>query len=153
MSVDALMAALAAFALVIGSAGVSHAASHAAHSEPAEAEGDAAADAKVRGVELGEYRIRSYYPVEAQKSTVRFVLHAAVPSERFPQVQQVVDSNRHKLRDQVITATRMAPLTVFDEPELKRFRRLILVRLGRVLPELAIDDVYVSDFQLVVKSL
>src|SRR5947208_591698 len=60
------------------------------------------ADAKVRGVKLGEFQIRSHYPVEAQKSRVRFVLYAAVPSERSSQLQQLVASHEHKLRDQVI---------------------------------------------------
>jgi hypothetical protein len=110
-------------------------------------------DAKIRGVELGEYRIRAYYPVEAQKGTVRFVLHAAVASEKLAEVQSLVENRRHKLRDEVITATRMTPLPVFDEPSLTSFRRRILVRLRRALPELQFDDVFVSDFQLTVKSL
>jgi hypothetical protein len=129
---------------------------HGSHHESAaddEAEVEFASDAKTRGVELGEYRIRAYYPVEAQKSTVRFVLYATVPTERFVETNQLVDSRQHKVRDQVITATRMAPLAVFDEPGLESFRRRVLMRLRRALPELQFDDVYVSDFQLTVKSL
>jgi hypothetical protein len=110
-------------------------------------------DAKIRGLELGEYRIRAYYPVESQKSTVRFVLHAAVASERLAEAERMVENRRHKLRDEVITATRMTPLALFDEPGLTSFRRRILVRLRRMLPELPIDEVFVSDFQLTVKSL
>jgi hypothetical protein len=47
----------------------------------------------------------------------------------------------------------MVPLAYFDEPDLKTFRRRILLRLRRALPALVIDDVYVSDFQLRVQSL
>jgi hypothetical protein len=112
-----------------------------------------ASNAKIRGIELGVYRIRAHYPVEAQKSVVRFVLHAAVATEHFAEAERIVEVRRHKLRDEVITATRMTPLTVFDESGLTSFRRRILVRLRRALPELLIDDVYVSDFQLAVKSL
>jgi len=132
---------------------VAFASGHAPTAETIEADSDIALDVKIRGVELGEYKIRAYYPVDAQKSTVRFVLHAAVATERFAEAQQVVETRRHKLRDEVITATRMTPLAVFDEPGLTSFRRRILVRLRRTLPELPIDDVFVSDFQLTVKSL
>ena len=47
----------------------------------------------------------------------------------------------------------MTPLPLFDEADLKSFRRRIFLRLRRALPELAIDDVYISEFQLTVKSL
>ncbi|MEX2307639.1 MAG: hypothetical protein WD738_08610 [Pirellulales bacterium] len=128
-------------------------ASNGAHAESAEAESDVASDAKVRGIDLGEFRIRSYYPVEAQKSTVRFVMYAGVASEHFAEAQGMVESRRHKIRNEIITATRMAPLAIFEEPGLTNLRRRIMVRLRRTLPELPIDDVFVSDFQLTVKSL
>ena len=144
------VAASLGFAAVIFASDHGSAAEHAAAGE---VEAGVASDAKIRGVDLGEYKIRAYYPVEAQKSTVRFVLFATVPRERFHETQQLVESRRHKLRDQVITATRMVPLAVFDEPGLESFRRRILMRLRRALPELVIDDVYMSDFQLTVKSL
>lgn len=142
-----------ALTLGVGAGNVGLADGHATAAADVAAESEAATDAKVRGVELGEYRIRADYPVEAQKSIVRFVLHGAVASERFAEAQRVVEARRHKLRDEVITATRMTPLDVFDEADLTRFRRRILVRLRRALPELPLDDVYVGDFQLTVKSL
>jgi hypothetical protein len=114
---------------------------------------DESVDVKDRGVELGDYRIRAYYPVEAQKSTVWFALYAKVGKERYQEISELVTNRKHKLRDQVIVATRMTPLGVFDEPGLESFRRRILMRLKRAVPELEIDDVYVSDFQLEVQSL
>jgi hypothetical protein len=114
---------------------------------------DESVDVKDRGVGLGDYRIRAYYPVEAQKSTVRFVLYAKVAKDRYQEISQLVSNRKHKLRDQVIVATRMTPLGMFDEPDLESFRRRILMRLKRAVPELEIDDVYVSDFQLEVQSL
>jgi hypothetical protein len=142
---------VACFALAL--VDISFAGSHGPAQDAIELDIDLAVDAKIRGVELGEYRIRAYYPVDAQKSTVRFVLHAAVASERFVETQRMVENRRHKLRDEIITATRMTPLALFDEPGLTSFRRRILVRLRRMLPELPIDEVFVSDFQLTVKSL
>jgi len=139
--------------LATGTNNVACAGGGGGHGKAAADEAHRADGAKAGGVELGDYYIRSHYPVEAQKIVIRFVLYAAVPSERFREVQQVVESHRHKLRDLVITVARLTPQPYFDEPELKSFRRLLLMRLRRALPELKIDDVYVTDFQLVVQSL
>jgi predicted RNase H-like nuclease len=119
----------------------------------AESAGAGDPSANIRGVALGQYRIRSYYPVDAQKSTVRFVLYAAVKKGDLDEAQRLVDEHLQKLRDQVITATRLAPIAVFQEPDLSSFRRRVYVRLRRALPELAIEDLYISDFDLSIKSL
>jgi hypothetical protein len=68
-------------------------------------------------------------------------------------MREFVEEHRQKLRDQVITATRLAPLAIFEEADLATFRRRILVRLRRALPQLEFDDLYISDFGLQVKSL
>jgi hypothetical protein len=136
-----------------GHAPAAHGGGHGHGEEPVAEVWDASLGIKDRGVELGEYHIRAYYPVQAQKSTVRFVLHAKVPAERYSDISQVVTSRLNKLRDQVIIATRMMPLALFDEPGLESFRRRILMRLKRAVPELEIDDVLVSDFNLEVQSL
>jgi hypothetical protein len=122
------------------------------HGAPAEAPIDYG-DLKNRGIDLGEFRIRAHYPVDAQKSTVQFKLHASVASEHYADIQHVADEHKHLIRDQIIVATRLAPLAVYDDPDLKAFRRRMLVRLRRALPELAIDELHVSEFQLTVRSL
>ena len=114
---------------------------------------DEASASKVRGIELGEFRIRAYYPVQAQKSMVRFVLHANVPGDSYSETKQLAENRRHKIRDQIITATRMVPLAELDQADLASFRRRILLRLRRTLPELEISDVYVSNFELKVQNL
>ena len=130
---------------------------HAHADEPATAEANVHAESEpekaFHGVSLGEYRIRSYHQVDAQKSTVRFTLFASAKGERLSEVERVVEEHRQKLRDQVIMATRLAPLSVFQEPDLATFRRRILVRLRRAIPELAVEDLYVSEFDLAIKSL
>jgi hypothetical protein len=149
----AVLAAALAVALSLANDGVAggHGGGHAP--EAAAEEEDIGAEFKTRGIEIGEFHIRAYYPVEAQKSTIRFVLYVAVSSDHFAEAQQLVDTHRHLLRDQAITATRMAPLLVLDEPELENFRRRMFLRFRRALPELAMENVYVSEFQLTVQSL
>jgi hypothetical protein len=129
-----------------------HGAASHDHAE-AEPEADDASTAKTRGIEIGEFRIRAYYPVQAEKSMVRFVLFVTVPGERYSDMKRLVHNRQHKIRDQVIIATRMVPLVEFDQAELTSFRRRILLRLRRTLPELKIDGIYVSNFELKVQSL
>jgi hypothetical protein len=101
------------------------------------AAGDEGSSPMSGGLDLGEYHIRSYYPVQAQKSILRFALYATVAPDRLAESRQLMAIRRHKVRDQVITATRMVPLSEFDEPELARFRRRILL----------------SNFELKIESL
>lgn len=110
-------------------------------------------EASPRGFELGRFRIRVYHPVEAQKSTVTFRLHAVVADANAAAFERLIMNRTHKVRDQVIVATRLAPLADYDNPELSEFRQRILLRLRRMLPELVIDDIYVSDFELEVRAL
>lgn len=107
----------------------------------------------IHGISLGDYRIRSHYQVDAQKSIVRFSLFATVKDEHFREVRGLVEEHRQKVRDMVITATRLSPLAVFQEPDLATFRRRVLVRLRRAFPELTVEDLYVSEFDLTIKSL
>jgi hypothetical protein len=142
-----------AFLALLGNGKLSHAASHGAGHAPSADEIEHAGDASGRGIELGEYHLRSYYPVEAQKSIIRFVLYATAAPDHLADTRRLVRERRHRIRDQVITATRMVPLNEFDAPDLKSFRRRIHWRLRRALPELMLEDVYVSEFQLKVQSL
>lgn len=144
------LAAVAA-ALTVRSASGGH--GHEAEPAAAESSVEDETGKAIHGVSLGEYRIRSYYQVDAQKSTVRFSLFATVKDEHFRDVRGLVEEHRQKLRDQVIMATRLAPLAVFQEADLATFRRRVLVRLRRAIPELTIEDLYVSEFDLAIKSL
>ena len=131
--------------------------SHAEKSEGGHGEegghGSEEPSVKSNGVELGQFKIRSDYPAEAQKSTVRFILHAAVKPELRDKMEEIAKQHQTKIRDEILTATRLTPLSLFEEPDLASFRRRISVRLRRTLPELEIEALYISDFGLVVKSL
>lgn len=155
-SCEAAIRAVIALAIAMASGGACLASGHgaASHDEAeADVESDDALTAKTRGIEIGEFRIRAYYPVQAQKSMVRFVLFITVPGERYSDTRRLVKNRQHKIRDQVITATRLVPLVEFDQSDLASFRRRILLRLRRTLPELKIDDVYVGNFELKVQNL
>ena len=106
-----------------------------------------------RGVELGEFNIRTVRSVPARRHEVSFVLFATVKNEEYREFDKLYRPRANKVRDQVITATRLVPIEDYDDPELAQLCRRILLRLRRALPELAIDNVYVSDFHLSVEGI
>jgi hypothetical protein len=106
-----------------------------------------------RGVKLGEFKIRTSNAVSSRKDGVSFVLHAAVKNDEFKTFDYLYPHRMNKIRDQVVVATRLVPIEDYDDPELRKFRRRILLRLHRTMPELPIDDVYVSEFTLSAETL
>lgn len=131
-----------------GGHGVAAAATKEAEEEAVSAE---SADG-ARAVKLGEFSIRIYHSVSSRKDTVTFILQARISKESFETFERIYPQRKIKVRDQVIVAARLVPIEDYDDPELKKFRRRIYLRLRRAIPELPIDDVYLSDFTLSVQS-
>ena len=73
--------------------------------------------------------------------------------DKLGESQHLLENRLNKMRDQIIVVTRLMPLGDFDDPELKNFRRRILLQLRRILPELSIENVYVSDFNIRVERI
>ena len=105
-----------------------------------------------RGIKLGEFKIRMSHTVSSRQDGVSFILYATVKNDDFKTFDRLFEHRRNKIRDQVVVATRLVPIEDYDDPELVRFRRRILLRLRRTMPELPIDNVYVSDFSLTAKT-
>ena len=104
------------------------------------------------GIELGKFSVRMHRAVPTQMNRVSFTLYATVSAEGAKRFEQLLEHRENKVREQVIVATRLVPVEEFDDAEFTKFRRRILLRLRRTLPELTIDGVYVSDFNLVVEN-
>src|SRR5262249_27666795 len=62
--------------------------------QQAGAEGPSESDSKTRGIGLGEYHIRAYYPVEAKRSTVAFTLYGIVPSENAAEFERLLENRK-----------------------------------------------------------
>ena len=126
---------------------------HAASSHEDEDEADEDGDhPRERGVELGEFEVRTSRAVPPQKNLVHFKIYLTATGERFKQLKSLLQNRTNKARDQVIIATRLVEIETYDDPELTGLRRRILLRLRRALPELPIDDVYISDFSISVQA-
>ena len=165
-NLDRCVAVVTVVIALVGPGRVVSASGHASHGEsshakPAHAAGahgepEPSTDATksgTHGLELGEFRIRAYHAPESQRSTASFSLYAQVGKDKLAESRHLLEHRLHKLRDQVIVVTRLAPLAEFNDPELKGFRRRILLQLRRTLPELAIETVFISDFELTVERI
>jgi hypothetical protein len=105
-----------------------------------------------RAVKLGEFKIRVYHSISSRKDAVSFILHATVKKDDYATFARIYSHRKNKVRDQVVVATRLVPVDDYDDPELKKFRRRIMLRLRRTAPELPIDNLYLSDFSLSSES-
>jgi hypothetical protein len=114
--------------------------------------GEKSTSADAHGVELGKFSVRMHRAVPPQTNRVSFTLFATVQPDESKHLEHLLENRQNKVRDQVIAATRLVPAEEYDDAELTKFRRRILLRLRRTMPELMITDVYVSDFNLVVES-
>lgn len=127
-------------------------AAHAADPKPEKpGEADESEPLEPVGFDLGNYYIKSFNEVEGTKTRLSFTLHAAVDGERADAFEKLLATREQRVRDQVIISCRLCEASDFLDPELKMFRRRIQVRLHRAVPELLIDEVYLSDFRYTVE--
>ncbi|TWT85413.1 hypothetical protein Pla123a_02200 [Posidoniimonas polymericola] len=100
------------------------------------------------GFELGSFVLKDYQPIEDITLRLIFTVHASVTEENAAEFSRTLASRAHRVRDQVITAARLASLEELQDPELQMLRRRIQLRLKHSLPELHIDNIHLSEFQL-----
>jgi hypothetical protein len=147
----AIVVALAAFGPTTPQARASG--GHGVAEAPAESQDVSEESAAgTRAIKLGEFNIRVYHSVSTRKDSVSFILYATVKKDDYPTFEGLYSHHKNKVRDQVVVATRLVPVEDYDDPELKKFRRRIWLRLRRSMPELPIDDLYLSDFSLSSES-
>ncbi|MEN1679537.1 MAG: hypothetical protein AAGJ46_08080 [Planctomycetota bacterium] len=99
-----------------------------------------------KGFFLGDYIVKDIRPVEGSKTTLKFSIHAYVIGNDVERFEKLLKSRTQRVRNQVIIAARLADPADFRDPKLSRFRRRMLLRFRRALPELKIASVYFSDF-------
>jgi hypothetical protein len=120
-------------------------------SPKAPAAGEPAAEPLPVGFSLGEYQVKDTRPVDNEKFTLEFHLYAMVKAENEKAVAALLPAWEHRIRDQVLTAVRLTPVDLFEEVELTNFSRRILLRLRRAVPELAIEQVVITDFRMLTQ--
>lgn len=103
------------------------------------------------GFELGDFMIKDYRPLRSEKIRILFTLHASTTEQDAKRFMRKLERNRMRVRDQVITAMRLADPTEFEDPDLRLIRRRLHLRLGRAVPDLPIEEIYFSDFRYLIE--
>jgi hypothetical protein len=98
-------------------------------------------------IELGKFVLSQVRPLENSTVHVRFHAHAAVSADNAAPLKKRLERRRHEAREQVIVAVRTAETWEFDEPDLKKLRRRIVLGLNRWLDAPLVEDVVMSEFR------
>jgi hypothetical protein len=97
-------------------------------------------------LDLGEFKIRNTLTAHHTTVDIRFALHLILSSTTTQTDFDQLQSWKNRLRDQAIVAVRSAAPNDFADSQLKRVRRLILLRVGRLPTPAKIIGVYLTDF-------
>ncbi|QDT70533.1 hypothetical protein MalM25_34810 [Planctomycetes bacterium MalM25] len=101
----------------------------------------------IKTVSLGRFFVRDLRATEDAKVRLSFTLHAKIDPEHTRVAMKYVESHKHRLSNEVLTAIRTCEQNEFQEPGLKRFRRRIHARLRRAMPELPIEHLLVGEYE------
>lgn len=115
--------------------------------EAATAPGEPAEEEKLRPtLELGNFKINDLRPTRNETAKLTFSMHLAFSKKLTQQQVEQLESWKHRLRDQVITAVRITYIKDFQEPDLSRLRRNILVRVNRLFKQKLAEEVLLSEY-------
>ena len=98
-------------------------------------------------VELGEIVLAQLRPLENSTLYVRFQPQAVASAGNTERLATELTRRRHQAREQVIIAARTADTWEFDEPDLHKLRRRIVLGLNRWLDAPLVEDVVLTEFR------
>lgn len=102
---------------------------------------------KMVGLKVGRFMVRDLRPAEGIKVRLSFTLYAEVAEETRSQAERVIESHRHRIRNEVLIALRTSEQHEFQEPGLDTFRRRINLRLKRVVPALVLERLLIGEYE------
>ncbi len=112
-----------------------------------DAEGNEAEEESVRPLlDLGDFRINDLRPTRNETAKLTFSMHLALAKDLSKQQMKQLEAWKHRLRDQVITAVRIATIKDFQEPDLSRVRRIVLIRVNRLFRANLAEDVLLTEY-------
>lgn len=98
--------------------------------------------------DLGKFRLRDLRPTRGVTADLNFSLHLQLRAGTSSAAAEALQHWKHRLRDQTITAVRMAEMIDFSDPDLATVQRLIRVRVNRTLPKPMVEQVLMTTFTL-----
>jgi|GEM_PF-1546138 len=109
---------------------------NAAYSQQADQAAIEEADAKEKvarpTIDLGFFRIKDLRPTRNETAKLTFKMHLALADSLSAKQVEQLEKWKHRLRDQVIIAIRTLEIKDFQEADLSRLRRKVLIRANRL---------------------
>ncbi|RIK75522.1 MAG: hypothetical protein DCC67_15180 [Planctomycetota bacterium] len=106
-----------------------------------------------RPLDLGVFDLRNFRPTHNEIANIKFNLHVVFPAGTTNEEMAELASWKQRLRDQAITAVRLADAEALNDPQLTKVRRLLLLRLKRMELPKEVVAVYLSDFAVSAGAL
>lgn len=98
------------------------------------------------GVCLGDFSFRDVRSLDGAEFRVDFTLYAVVDAKKRAVLVSELGRLKNRVRDQVGTAVRITPVVDFQEAELTRLRRRVLLALRRAVPSLGVEELAFGGF-------
>jgi hypothetical protein len=114
---------------------------------PAQNPSDGQAAPLAETFDLGEIVLAQLRPLENSTLHVRFLPQAVASAGSAERLAAELTRHRHQAREQVIIAARTAETWEFDEPDLHKLRRRIVLGLNRWLDAPLVEDVVLTEFR------
>lgn len=106
-------------------------------------------EAGEREIDLGEFSLTAFQPASNTTLLIDFHLYGTIMSDEEQGFAQRYESNKHRIRDQVITTIRSAELADLTDPGLGLIKRQILEKTNRALGRPLLQGIVFSDFLVV----
>lgn len=115
---------------------------HGEHGE----HGDAVEEGGEREIDMGEYSLTAFQPASNTTLLVNFHLYGTIASEEEGYFASSYETNKHRIRDQVLTTIRSAEIADLTDPGLGLIKRQILEKTNRTLGKPILQGIVFSDF-------
>ncbi|HUY91748.1 MAG TPA: flagellar basal body-associated FliL family protein, partial [Pirellulales bacterium] len=109
----------------------------------------AGGEAGEREIDLGEFSLTAFQAASNTTLLIDFHLYGTIMGQEEPGFAERYESNKHRIRDQVITTIRSAELADLTDPGLGLIKRQILEKTHRALGKPLLQGIVFSDFLVV----
>lgn len=104
------------------------------------------ADSKMTEVSLGSFHVLSYNPNSGSRTNVDFELFATVLEDETGDFENLYETNKQRVREQVLVTLRGTEMTDLTDPTLDLIKRKILEKINRTLGKPLLQEAIFSKF-------
>lgn len=122
-----------------------HASEKQQHGQAGE-HGEAAIEGEEHEIDMGEYQLTAFQAASSTTLLINFHLFGTIASEEAGYFEASYETNKHRIRDQVLTTIRSAELADLTDPGLGLIKRQILEKTNRTLGKPVLQAIVFSDF-------